>query len=319
MGYLIVRFDDDGTTPAPPSGKYNVKFQGATSNNDVTQLNVSAYVDSVADADVVFADVTTGNVSSSKHGYAPKNPGDATKYLDGTGAYSVPGAGGGGGISMTGINHGFWFNNSTSFDASNTKPSNGGSSFWSKQGGTQTVFNSTSIGGKPAYYKLAVSSANGSIAEDSASGAQGCWNIFRGYSAFVGLDDNNSGQVCWLAMSSVLYGSIGANANPNGTLFGFRYVQGTDTHWQAYVGTGTGTFTIVDTGVTPDTAFHRFEFYRNATGGIDFYIDGSKVATIASSATGFPGNNTGCYCVMNINSASSTTAIDFAGIQWWSE
>jgi hypothetical protein len=41
-----------------------------------------------------LADVTTLDVSTTKHGYAPKLPNDATKYLDGTGAYSVPAGGG---------------------------------------------------------------------------------------------------------------------------------------------------------------------------------------------------------------------------------
>ena len=44
----------------------------------------------VPDVDVSFTNNTTGNVSNSAHGFAPKNPNDATKYLDGTGAYSVP-------------------------------------------------------------------------------------------------------------------------------------------------------------------------------------------------------------------------------------
>lgn len=39
-------------------------------------------------------DVTTLNVSTSAHGLAPKLPNDATKFLDGTGAYAVPPAGG---------------------------------------------------------------------------------------------------------------------------------------------------------------------------------------------------------------------------------
>jgi hypothetical protein len=43
-----------------------------------------------------MSDVTNGNVSTSQHGFAPKAPADATKYLDGTGAYSVPAGGGGG-------------------------------------------------------------------------------------------------------------------------------------------------------------------------------------------------------------------------------
>ena len=42
------------------------------------------------DTSVSFTDNTTGDVSITKHGYAPKAPNDATKYLDGTGAYSTP-------------------------------------------------------------------------------------------------------------------------------------------------------------------------------------------------------------------------------------
>lgn len=46
--------------------------------------------DDVKDSDIVFTDITTGNVSITKHGYAPKAPNVATQYLDGTGAYSIP-------------------------------------------------------------------------------------------------------------------------------------------------------------------------------------------------------------------------------------
>lgn len=44
---------------------------------------------------LTFTDITTNNVSTTKHGFAPKSPNDATKYLDGTGAYSVPAGSGG--------------------------------------------------------------------------------------------------------------------------------------------------------------------------------------------------------------------------------
>lgn len=318
MGYTIIRFDDDGTTPAPPAGKTNVKFQGVQSNNNQAQINVSAYVDSIVEGQLSLSDVTTGNVSTTKHGFAPKAPNDATKYLDGTGAYSVPSTGSGSGNGLTGRLHAIWFNDETTLSYANTRPALTTSSFWSKVGGTFTVFASSSSGGKPACWELAVSSGNGSIAEDAVA-AQGCMALFKGFSALVGLNDLNTGQVFWLGMSSVLYSSLGSNASPAGTVVGFRYKQGTDTHWQAYVGTATGTDTVVDTGVTPDTNFHSFEFFKNASGGIDFYIDDSKVATIASGATGFPAANTPLYCVLNANSASSTTGIDFAGLQWWSK
>lgn len=49
----------------------------------------------LAEAALALTDVTTANVSTSAHGFAPKAPNDATKYLDGTGAYSVPAGGGG--------------------------------------------------------------------------------------------------------------------------------------------------------------------------------------------------------------------------------
>ncbi len=42
------------------------------------------------DTDLVLSDTTINDVATTKHGFAPKLPNDATKYLDGTGAYSVP-------------------------------------------------------------------------------------------------------------------------------------------------------------------------------------------------------------------------------------
>lgn len=43
-----------------------------------------------AESDITFTDITTNNVSTSKHGYTPKLPNDASKYLDGTGNYTTP-------------------------------------------------------------------------------------------------------------------------------------------------------------------------------------------------------------------------------------
>lgn len=54
----------------------------------------------VTDANLSTTDVTTNDVSTSKHGFAPKAPNDATKYLDGTGNYSVPAGSGGGGLTL---------------------------------------------------------------------------------------------------------------------------------------------------------------------------------------------------------------------------
>lgn len=44
----------------------------------------------LTEAALSLSDVTTNNASTAKHGFAPKLPNDATKYYDGTGAFTVP-------------------------------------------------------------------------------------------------------------------------------------------------------------------------------------------------------------------------------------
>lgn len=50
-----------------------------------TQTTTSS---AVVEGDQSLSDITTANVSTSSHGYAPKSPNDATKFLDGTGVYA---------------------------------------------------------------------------------------------------------------------------------------------------------------------------------------------------------------------------------------
>ncbi|MEO6901535.1 MAG: hypothetical protein ABI241_00445 [Bacteroidia bacterium] len=52
----------------------------------------------ISDATISTTDITTNNVSTTKHGFAPKLPNDDTKYLDGKGNYTTPP---GGGSSLT--------------------------------------------------------------------------------------------------------------------------------------------------------------------------------------------------------------------------
>jgi len=44
----------------------------------------------VTEAKQTLSDVTTGNVSTTKHGYAPKGDGSVNKFLNANGAYSQP-------------------------------------------------------------------------------------------------------------------------------------------------------------------------------------------------------------------------------------
>src|SRR5690606_19395812 len=61
----------------------------------------------VTEDELTLSDVDTNDVSTLRHGFAPKLPNDATKYLDGTGQWSTPAGGGSGGGG------GGWFGGAT--------------------------------------------------------------------------------------------------------------------------------------------------------------------------------------------------------------
>jgi len=90
-----------GNTSGTNTGDVSVT-DGSTIDFTLTGQALTAEVkdNSITEAKQLLADNTTNDVSTSKHGYAPKLPNDATKFLDGTGTYSTP-AGGGGGTSAT--------------------------------------------------------------------------------------------------------------------------------------------------------------------------------------------------------------------------
>ena len=80
------------------SGGAITSFPGAVTSVFGRTGAVVAASNEYSEAQISFTDITTNNVSTSKHGYTPKLPNDATKYLDGTGAYTVPPGTGGSGI-----------------------------------------------------------------------------------------------------------------------------------------------------------------------------------------------------------------------------
>lgn len=95
-----------GTSPVVVSGtgtSRNVEInQGGISHINIANIGINTHdqIDthiglttnphSTSDANLVTTDVTTNNVSTSKHGFVPKLPNDAAKYFDGIGLYSVP-------------------------------------------------------------------------------------------------------------------------------------------------------------------------------------------------------------------------------------
>ena len=87
--------------PNPSSSTLGgVQSAAAVSHQWIKSISTSGVpaLSQPAESDLSFTDITTNDVSTTKHGFAPKSPNDATRYLDGTGAYSVP-AGSGSGSS----------------------------------------------------------------------------------------------------------------------------------------------------------------------------------------------------------------------------
>lgn len=99
--------DSDKNDVATIDSNGNFELAGTVDGVDIA-AHATAFVDHAADSanphvvkldDLAAPDDNTDlDVSITLHGLCPKAPNDATKYLDGTGAYTVP-AGGGGGTS----------------------------------------------------------------------------------------------------------------------------------------------------------------------------------------------------------------------------
>lgn len=101
----VLSVNVDNSTVEISSDSVRVKASGITANEIAADAVGSSEIatDAVGSAEIAagavteteqaLADVTTHDVSTTKHGYAPKAPNDATRYLDGTGAWSVPAGG----------------------------------------------------------------------------------------------------------------------------------------------------------------------------------------------------------------------------------
>lgn len=82
-------------------GSHVEQWKALTAGSGATPATVTAPVvdtSAVVELDLSLSDVTTADVSTTKHGFAPKAPGDATKFLNGANppAWAVPAGSGGG-------------------------------------------------------------------------------------------------------------------------------------------------------------------------------------------------------------------------------
>lgn len=75
--------------------KFRAFSEVATAIDNLTQRvqSLASGGGTVTESNLSFSDISTANVSTSKHGLAPKLPNDATKFLNGTGGYTVPSSG----------------------------------------------------------------------------------------------------------------------------------------------------------------------------------------------------------------------------------
>ncbi len=101
--YPTVTLDVGVTSPLTvAAGSVGIVNQSTSTNVLHGNAAGNATFGKVVEADQSLSDVLTANVTITAHGYAPKLPNDATKYLDGTGNYTTPPTGGSGTVTTTG-------------------------------------------------------------------------------------------------------------------------------------------------------------------------------------------------------------------------
>ena len=87
----VPTYSSDSTTFLNGMGEWTVPAGGVTLSSDSTQYyNGIGEFTVVTDALLSFTDITTNNVSISKHGFTPKLSADSTLFLNGQGEWTVP-------------------------------------------------------------------------------------------------------------------------------------------------------------------------------------------------------------------------------------
>ncbi len=215
-------------------------------------------------------------MTSTVGGLVPTPPNDATRYLDGTGNFSTPAGGGGGGTAFN-------------FAKSQVKQIFAGAANPLQWTGGD-VFTSN------AFWALAApTSSYGEMSQFSPQSAGAIGGAFSLSILWTGRHISISGGIAlfrttdirfWFGCFNTTSGSSITNSDTTPTsiyaAFRFSSIAG-DTHWQAVTRDGT-TQNVVSTGISPDTAQHRFGiFFDDANSQIIFYIDGVSVATLTAN------------------------------------
>lgn len=232
--------------------------------------------------------------------------GQVLTVVGGVPAWATAGAG----TTQTGTYHGWTYDGL----ALGTN-SQFGTGFYAPTGTVANGGNATT--NVPGYSTLTSPSANaGSILDNNNSQTPISTSILSQIKFYGALASTSSG-IYWIAATA---GGAFNTANPNTSIIGFRFVQGTDTNWQAYVGTtsAAGHYTVVDTGIAVNTNFHQFIINVDSSGNYTFYIDGVLVATIAAGSAGIPATTTGLYLMLYCYVGSGTVVWKMHSLGWWS-
>lgn len=86
-GMDVVNGSDNGTVFIANDGVVTITSSDSILSRSLSVSNTA--ITGINESDLSFTDITTNDVSTTKHGFAPKLPNDNTKFLDGTGSYDT--------------------------------------------------------------------------------------------------------------------------------------------------------------------------------------------------------------------------------------
>jgi len=143
--------------------------------------------DNIVEGDLSLTDITTNNVSSSKHGFAPKFPNNTTTFLRGDGTYAAPASG----------------SPSSTSDVSSFPTSSS----------TQTITHS--LGKTPSVIRLTgLGVPFGSVSSTFYSFSSGTWNSTGNRSVYIPSVNQGTNGAPTTSTSFAIYGDVGANGGP---------------------------------------------------------------------------------------------------------
>jgi len=126
--------------------------------------------------------------------------------------------------------------------------------------------------------------------------------------------NNTSSVRYWIACSdysATIATSTLATDTPNLSYIGFRFSASTDTTIKAVAGTGSGSLTVTDTGISVDTTNSQLFEIVYTTTNVYYYINGALVATISSNIPAATVGVMGCAVGDNKNT-NTAMSIDVA-------